>query len=160
MNYKICVTLNDKPLTFEVPEDMTLLDMIREKAGLKGCKRGCDSGECGACTVLLDGQPVLSCIMPAIKADGANIRTIEGAGAFREIEIVQSAFYDAGAVQCGYCIPGMVLTAAAFLKKRPEPSPSEVRAAMAGNLCRCTGYTKIERAVMLAAQRIKESRCV
>ena len=140
MDYKIEIFLNGESCSFAVSEDETLLDTIRVKAGLEGCKRGCDSGECGACTVLLDGQPVNSC-------DGRSVVTIEGLTKGTELHPVQQAFYDAGAVQCGYCIPGMVLSAKALLDKNPAPSSDEIRKALSGNLCRCTGYQSHLRAI-------------
>lgn len=154
MDYKIEIFLNGESCSFAVSEDETLLDTIRVKAGLEGCKRGCDSGECGACTVLLDGQPVNSCSSLSVQADGRSVVTIEGLTKGTELHPVQQAFYDAGSVQCGYCIPGMVLSAKALLDKNPAPSSDEIRKALSGNLCRCTGYTKIEEAVKLAAERL------
>ena len=154
MDYKIEIFLNGESCSFAVSEDETLLDTIRVKAGLEGCKRGCDSGECGACTVLLDGQPVNSCSYLSVQADGRSVVTIEGLTKGTELHPVQQAFYDAGAVQSGYCIPGMVLSAKALLDKNPAPSSDEIRKALSGNLCRCTGYTKIEEAVKLAAERL------
>lgn len=154
MDYKIEIFLNGESCSFAVSEDETLLDTIRVKAGLEGCKRGCDSGECGACTVLLDGQPVNSCSYLSVQADGRSVVTIEGLTKGTELHPVQQAFYDAGAVQCGYCIPGMVLSAKALLDKNPASSSDEIRKALSGNLCRCTGYTKIEEAVKLAAERL------
>ncbi len=154
MDYKIEIFLNGESCSFAVSEDETLLDTIRVKAGLEGCKRGCDSGECGACTVLLDGQPVNSCSYLSVQADGRSVVTIEGLTKGTELHPVQQAFYDAGAVQCGYCIPGMVLSAKALLDKNPAPSSDEIRKALSGNLCRCTGYTKIEEAVKLADERL------
>ena len=154
MDYKIEIFLNGESCSFAVSEDETLLDTIRVKAGLEGCKRGCDSGECGACTVLLDGQPVNSCSYLSVQADGRSVVTIEGLTKGTELHPVQQAFYDAGAVQCGYCIPGMVLSAKALLDKNPAPSSDEIRKALSGNLCRCTGYTKIEEEVKLVAERL------
>lgn len=153
MDYKIEILLNGESCSFAVSEDETLLETIRVKAGL-GCKRGCDSGECGACTVLLDGYPVNSCSYLSVRADGRSVVTIEGLAKGTELHPIQQAFYDAGAVQCGYCIPGMVLSAKALLDKNPAPSSDEIRKALSGNLCRCTGYTKIEDAVKLAAERL------
>jgi len=154
VEYKIKIFLNGKTTDFKVSENETLLDTVREKAGLKGCKRGCDSGECGACTVLLDGVPINSCSLLSVQADGRSVVTIEGLSNGAKLHPIQQAFYDAGAVQCGYCIPGMVLSAKALLDKNPSPSDGEIRKALSGNLCRCTGYTKIEAAVKLAAKRM------
>lgn len=156
MLYNVEVYLNGKKEAFEVSEECSLLDMIRDKAGLEGCKRGCDMGECGACTVLLDGLPVNSCSYLAVQADGKSVMTIEGlGGADGEMHPIQQALYDAGAVQCGYCIPGMVLSAKALLDRDPDPSSEVIRKALSGNLCRCTGYTKIEAGVKLAAERMR-----
>ena len=154
MDYKIEIFLNGESCSFAVSEDETLLDTIRVKAGLEGCKRGLLSGESGACTVLHDGHPVNSCSYLSVQADGRSVVTIEGLTKGTELHPVQQAFYDAGAVQCGYCIPGMVLSAKALLDKNPAPSSDEIRKALSGNLCRCTGYTRIEEAVKLAAERL------
>jgi carbon-monoxide dehydrogenase small subunit len=130
----------------------TLLEVLREDLGLTGTKNGCELGECGACTVLLDGEPVLSCLVLGVEAEGAEITTVEGLKERDRPHPLQSAFADLGAAQCGYCTPGMLLTAKAFLDKHPHPSREEIRAAISGNLCRCTGYTKIIQAVELAAK--------
>jgi carbon-monoxide dehydrogenase small subunit len=127
-----------------------LSDVIREVLGMKGTKRGCDFGGCGACTVLLDGQPIYSCMMPARHAEGHEITTIEGLAEGRQLHPLQQAFIDEGAVQCGFCTPGMLLTAKALLDTNPQPSETEIRQAIAGNLCRCTGYDKIVRAIQRA----------
>lgn len=154
MEYKIEIFLNGEKVSFVVSDKETLLDVIREKAGLTGCKRGCDSGECGACTVLLDGNAINSCSYLAVQADGSSVTTIEGLSKNGELHPIQQAFYDSGAVQCGYCIPGMVLSAKALLDKNSAPSDSEIRRSISGNLCRCTGYTKMAKAIKLAADRM------
>lgn len=131
-----------------------VLDVLREDWGLTGAKEGCGEGECGACTVLLDGEPVASCLLTAGQvADGSELMTVEGAVETDLGRVLKQAYLDAGAVQCGFCIPGMILSSWALLKRNPRPSEEEIRVALAGNLCRCTGYVKIVEAVQLAASR-------
>lgn len=143
-NYRVLV----KPHEF-------LADVLRDKLGLTGTKKACDMGICGSCTVLLDGLAVSSCLVLAVDAEGKTITTIEGlAGAEGELHPIQEAFLDRGAVQCGFCTSGMVMTSKAFLDRNLNPTEVEVRTALAGNICRCTGYAKIVEAVMLAAQRM------
>jgi carbon-monoxide dehydrogenase small subunit len=132
-----------------------LLDVLRDELGLKGTKRGCDQGQCGACTVLLDGHPVLSCILLAVQADGKKITTIEAVAPEGKLHPLQEAFVAEGATQCGFCTPGMILSAKALLDKDSNPADDEIREALSGNLCRCTGYAKIIRAVQKAAQAVK-----
>lgn len=131
-----------------------LIDVLRQRLGLTGTKEGCGEGECGACTVIMDGRTINSCVVLAIQAHGRDITTIEGVGNRIRPHPVQRAFVEEGAVQCGYCTPGMVLAAKALLDKNPDPSPQEIGAAMSGNLCRCTGYDKILRAVQRAAREV------
>ena len=133
----------------------TGIDVLRNNLGLTSVKEGCSEGECGACTVIYNGEPVTSCCILAGQADGADIITLEGVSKDGQPDVVQQAFMDAGAVQCGFCIPGMILTAEAFLKKNPNPTRDEVKLAISGNLCRCTGYAKINDAVLLAAARMR-----
>jgi aerobic-type carbon monoxide dehydrogenase small subunit (CoxS/CutS family) len=130
----------------------TLLEVLREDMNLTGTKHGCELGECGTCTVLIDGEPVLSCLMLGVEAEGAEIVTIEGLKERDKPHPLQKSFADLGAAQCGYCTPGVLLTAKAFLEKNPHPSREEIREALAGNLCRCTGYTKILEAVEMVAR--------
>jgi carbon-monoxide dehydrogenase small subunit len=132
----------------------TLLEVLREDMNLTGTKHGCELGECGTCAVLVDGEPVLSCLMLGIEAVGREILTVEGMTQNGKPHPLQSAFADLGAAQCGYCIPGILLTAKALLDENPRPSRDEIRQALSGNLCRCTGYTKILQAVELAAKEI------
>ena len=130
----------------------TLLEVLREDVGLTGTKHGCELGECGTCAVLVDGQPVLSCLMLGVEAVNTEIVTVEGMTQNGRPHPLQKAFADLGAAQCGYCIPGILLTAKALLDKNPQPARDEIRQALSGNLCRCTGYTKILQAVELAAK--------
>lgn len=134
----------------DVPEDLRALDLIRENLGLTGTKEGCGEGECGACTIIMDGQAVCSCLLLAAQLDGKEIITIEGLEANGQLHPIQQAFIDEGAVQCGFCTPGMILAAKALLDHNPQPSSEEIRKGLEGNLCRCTGYVKIENAVKRA----------
>jgi carbon-monoxide dehydrogenase small subunit len=129
----------------------TLLEVLREDLGLTGTKHGCELGECGTCTVLLDGQPVLSCLVLGLACEGRSVKTVEGMARGPELHPLQRAFADLGAAQCGYCTPGILLTAEALLEEHPTPTRQEIKDALAGNLCRCTGYLKIYEAVELAA---------
>jgi len=134
-----------------VPPQKTLLEVLREDLGLTGTKHGCELGECGACTVLVGGRPVLACLLLAVEAEGAEILTIEGLGHPGELDPLQEAFMEAGALQCGYCTPGFLLAAKALLDRNPAPTREEIREALSGNLCRCTGYLRIAQAVERAA---------
>jgi len=143
--------LNGRPAALEVSPDTLLVDLLRDALDLKGTKIGCREGECGACTVLLDGEPVNSCILPALKAQGRSVVTIEGlTRPDGSLDPIQQAFIDAGAVQCGFCTPGMILNAKALLSRNPNPGEGEIRKALSGVLCRCTGYQKIVQAVQTA----------
>jgi carbon-monoxide dehydrogenase small subunit len=130
---------------------MTLLDFLREELGMKGTKKGCDSGQCGACTIIMGGKAINACLLLAIQADGKEILTIEGLSSGRRLHPLQEAFVEEGAVQCGFCVPGMILSAKALLDEKKDPSEEEIREALSGNLCRCTGYVKIIKAVQKAA---------
>ena len=149
---KRIIELNVNGEVYEVAIDVhrTLLEVLRETIGLTGAKEACDMGDCGACTVLVDGKPVLSCLMLAMDAIGKDITTIEGLAKGGELHPLQKAFVEHGGIQCGFCTPGMVLTAKAFLDKNPKPTVDEVKMAISGNLCRCTGYVKIVEAIMAA----------
>jgi aerobic-type carbon monoxide dehydrogenase small subunit (CoxS/CutS family) len=153
---KVRVTLNVNGESREalVPVHKTLLEVLREDLGLTGTKHGCELGECGTCTVLADGEPVLSCLALPVETEGARITTVEGMAEGGRLHPLQQAFAELGAAQCGYCTPGILLTATALLAERPSPTRQEVKEALAGNLCRCTGYTKILDAVELAALRM------
>jgi len=142
------LTINGEPYELTVEPRTTLAELLREELHLTGTKEGCGIGMCGACTVLLDGKAIKSCLVLALKANGKEITTIEGLAAKGDIHPLQKAFIDHGAIQCGYCTPGMILSAKALLDENPHPTEEEVRMAMAGNLCRCTGYVKILEAIL------------
>ena len=146
-------TVNHKPVVVETEPNKRLLDMLREDLDLTSVKEGCSEGECGACTVIFNGEPVTTCCMLAGQAEGADIITLEGVSEDGKPDVVQQAFMDVGAVQCGFCIPGMILTAEALLMKNPNPTEEDAKKAMSGNLCRCTGYAKMVEGVLLAAER-------
>jgi aerobic-type carbon monoxide dehydrogenase small subunit (CoxS/CutS family) len=154
MKVRVALTVNDEALEALVPVHKTLLEVLREDLGLTGTKHGCELGECGTCTVLVDGDPVLSCLVLPVETTGRRITTVEGMATGGRLHPLQQAFAELGAAQCGYCTPGILLTATALLADRPSPTRQEVKEALAGNLCRCTGYTKILDAVELAALRM------
>ena len=149
--HTITVTINGEVEPVDVPSHMTLMQMLREKLMLTGVKNGCAAGECGACTVLMDGEPVNSCMVLAVECDGAEITTVEGLARDGQLDPVQQALMDAGGVQCGFCTPGVLLSARALLNRNPHPSDFEIRDALVGNLCRCTGYLRIIEGVKAAA---------
>ena len=136
----------------------TLLEVLREDLGLTGTKHGCELGECGACTVLVDGAPMLSCLVLGVECDGRSVETIEGLARGPELHPLQAAFADFGGSQCGYCTPGVIMAAKALLEQNPEPSREQIKEATAGNLCRCTGYQQIADAIEDAARRLKEEK--
>ena len=143
--------MNGRSREEAIADNLLLLDYLRERRGLTGTKRGCDGGECGACTVLVDGAPRLACITLAASCQGRAIETIESQNANGDLSALQRAFHEKLGAQCGYCTPGMVMAAEALLRRRPRPSDAEIREALSGNLCRCTGYVKILEAVRAAA---------
>jgi len=147
--------VNSEPYEIVVQTNTLLVDVLRDTIGLTGTKKGCGEGDCGACTVLLDGEPILSCLTLAVSCQGRRIETIEGLAQKGSLHPLQQAFIEKGAVQCGYCTPGMILSAKALLIRNPEPSKDEIKQGMAGNLCRCTGYKKIIEAVETAARTLR-----
>lgn len=148
----IQLTLNGRPRGLEVAVNHTLLDVLRDELGITGSKECCVVGECGACTVILDGMAVNSCLMLAVEADGHDLRTVEGLATNGGLSELQQAFLDRGATQCGFCIPGQLMSAQALLERNPDPTVDEIHEALAGNLCRCSGYEQITEAVMAAAE--------
>jgi len=153
----IHMKLNGEPVEALIQDNRTMLDFLRKNMGLTGTKKGCEEGECGACTILVNGAPVNSCLMLAVEADGREITTIEGLSKNGELNPVQKAFIDKWALQCGFCTPGMIMTAIALLDANPKPTEYEIRDAIAGNLCRCTGYAKIIEAISAAAEVLREA---
>lgn len=152
----IQITINDIEHTIEISEDDRLIDVLRDRLRLTGTKEGCGEGECGACTVIMDDVAVNSCMILAFQANGKSVYTIENMKKEDTLHPIQQAFLEEGAVQCGYCIPGVVMSAKAFLDKNDEPTRKEIREAISGNLCRCTGYNKMVNAIDKAAKIIKE----
>lgn len=156
MGRLINLKINEESYQFNVKPNILLLDLLREEIGLTGTKRGCGTGECGACTVLLEGRPVNSCLMLAVEANEKNVLTIEGLASDGQLHPLQEAFIEEGAVQCGFCTPGMLLSVKALLDVNSNPKEEEIKKAIAGNLCRCTGYTKIIKAIISAAEKMKK----
>lgn len=154
MKTRIQLTVNGERHELLVPPHRTLLEVLREDLRLTGTKHGCELGECGTCTVLADGEPVLSCLALAVDMQDTRLTTVEGMASGGTLHPLQQAFAELGAAQCGYCTPGVLLTAQALLAREPQPARERIREALAGNLCRCTGYTKILEAVELAAMRM------
>jgi len=150
--HSISLIVNGTQELLQVPSNMTLLHALREKLGFTGTKNGCEAGECGACTVLVDGEPVNSCLVLAVELDGKEITTIEGLSENGQLSPLQQAFADLNAVQCGYCTPGMLMASTALLRRNPDPTELDIQEALVGNLCRCTGYQRIIDAVMKASR--------
>jgi len=151
--HTITLTVNGARERLDVPSNMTLLQMLRERLALTGTKNGCEAGECGACTVLVDGEPTNSCLMLAVEADGAEILTVEGLAPQGQLSPLQQAFVEHNAIQCGFCTPGMLMSAHALLKREPHPTEEEIKQALVGNLCRCTGYVRIIEAIQAVANK-------
>ena len=150
---------NGRDISIEAPPQTRALDLIRDQLGMTGTKEGCGRGECGACTILLDGRPVNACLLPAAKLQGCEVMTIEGVSdGSGGLHPIQESFLDQGAVQCGYCTPGMIMSARALLESNPDPTENEIEEALAGNICRCTGYGMIIRAVLQAAKVLRGER--
>jgi len=152
---KIEITVNGRERNFDVPPNTLLLNLLRERLYLTGSKYGCGIGECGACTVLLDGEPVLGCMTLAVDCDGKTVETIEGLGDGDNLHPIQEAYLEEGAVQCGFCTPGFIMTTKALLHENPDPSEAEIREYLKGNACRCTGYVNIVKAVKSAAGNMR-----
>lgn len=153
MSLTVSLEVNGEQIEYEVPARRLLVHFIRDDLGLTGTHVGCDTGNCGACTVHVNGEPVKSCMMLAVQADGARITTVEGLASDGELTVLQQAFHEHHALQCGYCTPGMLMSATALLARNPSPSEEEVRLALQGNICRCTGYVNIVEAVVDAGSR-------
>jgi aerobic-type carbon monoxide dehydrogenase small subunit (CoxS/CutS family) len=154
VTYPLSLAVNGVPYLLAVDGGRTLLSVLRSELGLTGAKEGCDDSECGACMVLLEGRPVNSCSYLALQADGREVTTVEGLALSSQPSALQRAFVEVGGIQCGFCTPGMLISATALLAERPNPSEDEVRLALGGNLCRCTGYQKIVQAVLTAATKV------
>jgi carbon-monoxide dehydrogenase small subunit len=152
----ITLTVNGEDYEISVKPNVSLLDVLRDELDFTGTKRGCDTGDCGACTVIMDGKAVNACLVLAMRADGCKIVTIEGMASGNKLDPIQEAFLEKGAVQCGFCTPGMALSTKALLDENPNPTKEEIKAGIAGNLCRCTGYTKIIEAIQTASQKMSE----
>jgi carbon-monoxide dehydrogenase small subunit len=150
-NHFVSLIVNGSKEYLDVPSNMTLLQLLREKLALTGTKNGCEAGECGACTVLMNGEPVNSCMVLAVEADGAEVVTVEGLAQGDQLDIVQQTLVEEGAVQCGFCTPGVLISARALLNRSSNPTEEQIREALVGNLCRCTGYNRIVRAIQRAA---------
>jgi aerobic carbon-monoxide dehydrogenase small subunit len=150
--HTITLTVNGRPEYVEVPDHLTLLQLLRDGLALTGTKNGCEAGECGACTVLVDGEPINACLMLAVEAEGREILTVEGLAPEGHLTPLQKAFIDRNAVQCGFCTPGMLISAHGLLERTPNPTAEQITEALLGNLCRCTGYVRIVQAVEDAAQ--------
>ena len=151
--HTITLIINEQTEELLVPSNMTLLHLLRDQIGMTGTKNGCEAGECGACTVLVDGEPVNSCLTLAVEMDGREVTTIEGLSNNGKLTPLQQAFADLNAVQCGYCTPGMLMAATALLRRNPKPTEEDIQKAMVGNLCRCTGYQRIIDAILEASRQ-------
>ena len=158
MSNKLDITLrvNGEEHALRVPPSRTLLDVLRGELALTGTKNACNQGVCGACTVLIDGLPMNACLLLAVNITGRDIISVEGLGEGGKLSVMQQAFVDAGAIQCGFCMSGMIVTATAFLAENPRPNRGEIRSALSGNLCRCSGYVRVVDAVQLAAERLEQ----
>jgi carbon-monoxide dehydrogenase small subunit len=156
MKKKIALSVNGQKYRLPIEGNQTLLDLLREELGLMGTKKGCDQGDCGACTVLVDGKPVNSCLVLAIEVANKNITTIEGLAKDSKLHPLQQAFVDHNAIQCGFCTPGMIMTAVVLLDENTNPTEEEIRSFLRGNLCRCTGYSKIVQAIQAAARELSQ----
>jgi carbon-monoxide dehydrogenase small subunit len=154
-SWSIGVTINGKEYKVSVSPNETLLDLLRERLGLVGTKEGCDTGDCGTCTVLVNGKAVNSCLVLAVETNGASVATIEGMSSGGQLHPLQQAFIDHGAIQCGFCTPGMIITAKSLLDEEPNPTESDIRSAIAGNLCRCADYVGIMKAITAGGKALR-----
>jgi len=157
-NVQIGLTVNGEPVEVSFAPYKTLLEVLREDLALTGTKHGCELGECGACAVLVDGEPVLSCLMLAVECEGRSVQTVEGLASGTKLHPLQAAFADHGGSQCGYCTPGMLMTAKALLDHEPNPSRERIKEAISGNICRCTGYNQIVEAIEVAATEMRKAK--
>jgi len=157
MKHPIRLTVNEEPYELLVEPFASLLDTLRDELHLTGTKKGCDEGDCGACTVILDGTAVTSCLVLAASASGMYVLTVEGLAQQGKLHPVQQAFLEEGGVQCGFCTPGLIMTAVGYLRDNPKPTEEDARYAIGGNLCRCTGYTKVIKAILSAAETIRQT---
>lgn len=158
MKHNVTLTVNGRPYEVAVEPHWTLLDVLRNQLRMTGTKRGCGTGECGMCTIVMDGKAVNSCLVLAMQAEGRSIVTIEGLSESGELDPIQQAFVDTGAIACGFCTPGLIMSAKALLDEKPNPGEKYVRETIAGNLCRCLGYTKNVQAILLAAKNIRRRK--
>lgn len=154
MDYKLKFSVNRQTVSLMIETQLTLLEVLRDELGLTGTKEGCGTGDCGACTVWVDGRPVCACLLLAAEVEDSEVTTVEGLASSEKLHPLQEVFIAVGGLQCGFCTPGMLMSAAAFLTQNPEPSETDIRQALAGNLCRCTGYDKIVRAVQAVAREM------
>lgn len=157
-SWSISVTINGEAHRVSVSPNETLLDLLRERLGLVGTKEGCDTGDCGTCTVLVNGKAVNSCLVLAVESNGANVATIEGISAGEQLHPLQQAFIDHGDIQCGFCTPGMIMTAKSLLEDEPNPAEADIRSAIAGNLCRCADYVSIIKAIAAAGKTLRRRK--
>lgn len=158
MPKEITLLVNEEAHQAVVEFDDLLVDVLRDKLGMSGTKKGCGTGDCGACTVIMNGRPVTSCLVLAVAADGKPIETVEGLSQNGQLHPLQQCFVDCGAIQCGYCTPGLLMMAKALLEVNPDPTEDQIRTAIAGNLCRCTGYTKVVEAIMAASHTLRRGK--
>jgi len=158
MKEKLVITVNGERYDIDVEQEITLLEFLRENLFLTGTKHGCGEGECGACTVIMNGRAVNSCLIPVMKCFDSEIQTIEGLASGNTLHPLQQSFIDNGAIQCGFCTPGMIMSAKALIDENPDPTSEDIKEALAGNICRCTGYIKIEEAILEAAEKMRNGK--
>ena len=156
MKMLLTLTINDREHTRAINPTTTLLEFLREELDLTGTKKGCDNGECGLCSILVNGKPILACLILAVEAEGQKIISIEGIGTISKPHVLQTKMVEEGAIQCGYCTPAMVINGVSLLRENPKPNKNEIKKCISGTICRCTGYTKIEKAILEASKEIGE----